>query len=256
MCPERHCFSVSHMPRRAKGSMPLDGSSRITRYGLERNASAQLSLRFMPPDRAEERVCILSISATAVSSSSPLFTSSPRAMPPILPKRSRCSKTVSSSTRTLCCGQKPMSLRTDRSCSGTMDPRTLIVPADWGRQPVSIIIVVVLPAPLWPRRQKHSSWYMVRERLFTAVMLLPAASLNVLWRPRMSTHLLFTTRLFRCSSSSDSMCWPVVTASSSLPVRPSMTGGSPMTSRQKEPMQRNQGLRATPTPCHVATLST
>mmetsp|Transcript_33932 Transcript_33932/g.100786 ORF Transcript_33932/g.100786 Transcript_33932/m.100786 type:complete len:233 (-) Transcript_33932:144-842(-) len=232
MCPLRHCFSVSHMPRRAKGSMPLEGSSRITRYGLERKASAQLSFRFMPPERADERACILSMSATAERSCSPLFTSASFDMFPILPKSMRCSKTVSSSTSTLCCGQKPMSLRTIRSCSGTWEPLTLIVPRVWGRQPVSIIIVVVLPAPLWPRRQKHSSWYMVRERLLTALICLPAASLKLLWRPRMSTHWLFVTMFFRWASSSVSMYSPLAPASDSSSVRAAISGALPMISRQ------------------------
>src|SRR5262245_49423671 len=49
-----------------------------------------------------------------------------------------------------------MRLRTSSDCASTSKPSTLTVPADGGRKPVSMRIVVVLPAPFGPRKPTTS----------------------------------------------------------------------------------------------------
>ena len=52
---------------------------------------------------------------------------------------------------TSCCGHTPRFLRISTMSSAMLRPSTRAVPREGGISPVSMAIVVVLPAPLWPR---------------------------------------------------------------------------------------------------------
>lgn len=65
-------------------------------------------------------------------------------------KKYRCSLTVNSSNRMLCCGHSPKLSRTLFISVLILQPPTKAVPEVGGIIPVSIDIVVVFPAPLWP----------------------------------------------------------------------------------------------------------
>ena len=83
-------------------------------------------------------------------------------------KKYRCSSTVISSKRTSCWGHRPRSDLTPSMSTQMSWPLTTAVPDVGGKSPVSMEIVVVLPAPLWPSRAVIWPSYMEMDRSFTA----------------------------------------------------------------------------------------
>jgi hypothetical protein len=61
-----------------------------------------------------------------------------------------------------------MNLRISSISVSTFLLKTVAFPEVKFYIPVNIWIVEVFPAPLWPNRTKIWSWYMLRERSFTA----------------------------------------------------------------------------------------
>mmetsp|Transcript_38951 Transcript_38951/g.120377 ORF Transcript_38951/g.120377 Transcript_38951/m.120377 type:complete len:512 (+) Transcript_38951:571-2106(+) len=168
-----HCFTMRwiavHRPRRATGSMPALGSSRNTTRGPPMRAMATESLRFWPPERADDGKSRFGVRSTASSiSSASAVASGPLGMPFRRAKNSRCSTHVISSHRMLCCGQKPMCCRAAGRSRSTLSPYTTQSPPSSPSMPIMQPIVVVLPAPLWPSSTVTSSWYIGRSRPFTA----------------------------------------------------------------------------------------
>mmetsp|Transcript_81467 Transcript_81467/g.216216 ORF Transcript_81467/g.216216 Transcript_81467/m.216216 type:complete len:211 (-) Transcript_81467:820-1452(-) len=115
---------TSHMRRRARGSMPAEGSSKNTTSGSPMSAMAVESLRLLPPlswpareSVYSERCRVSSLLATSSSSTLPV-------KPLMRANNSRCSCTVMSSNKASNCGQYPMCFRTPCKSSDTSMPLT------------------------------------------------------------------------------------------------------------------------------------
>lgn len=67
------------------------------------------------------------------------------------------------------CGHTPRLRRTSRISVAMSRPSMVAVPDVGGIMPVSMPIVVVLPAPLWPKRHEISPRQNCSERPLTAV---------------------------------------------------------------------------------------
>mmetsp|Transcript_6408 Transcript_6408/g.22559 ORF Transcript_6408/g.22559 Transcript_6408/m.22559 type:complete len:210 (+) Transcript_6408:1985-2614(+) len=146
------------------------------------------SLRFIPPDSAH--ACALDFSERptlrSASSASPRTS---RALTPLkVAKSSRCSRTVSASKRTSCCGHTPTCSLASDNDSATLTPSTSASPPVGGSSPVSMPMVVLLPAPLCPSIAVTCPSYMASERRSTATRGVPSAVGNTLCRPFSSTH--------------------------------------------------------------------
>jgi len=115
-------------------------------------AIATLSFRFIPPLNLSEKVFCFSNSATSsIADVMPNCASSkdfPEKNPFIRAKNSRCSLTVNWGKRQSCCRQTPMFLRMLGISLPICFPKTVPFPDVGTVIPVSIFIVVVLPAPL------------------------------------------------------------------------------------------------------------
>jgi len=171
----RPCFSSwsrSHNARLAAGSKPDVGSSNITILEPPHRATPAASFLFMPPDRV-----LLAEFSLGSSSNSEIyffisaFRSSPDS-PFNFPKKYKCSLTVSSPNRTLCCGHKPRLSRTLWMSVRTSKPPTRAVPLVGVIMPVNMDNVVVFPAPLWPSNTVIWPSYMFNVRSFTATFRL------------------------------------------------------------------------------------
>mmetsp|Transcript_114731 Transcript_114731/g.263356 ORF Transcript_114731/g.263356 Transcript_114731/m.263356 type:complete len:221 (-) Transcript_114731:1658-2320(-) len=220
------------MARRAKGSIPEVGSSKITNLGSPRKAIATESFLFIPPDRAAARALRFSASCTSLSSWS-ISASAPWI--PFSPAVSlMCSTTVSSGHSTLCCGHIPMDARTSLSCWGTAFPKMEISPLLGGNVPVIMLIVVVLPAPLCPSRQKHSPSTIVTLRSSTALISFPSASVNTLLSRVTLAHRSCRARACTAAGSSSMTTPPSSSPSGAVRVEVVAGGGTdlPQTSRQ------------------------
>ena len=116
-------------------------------------------------------------------------------MPPNAAYRRRCSRTVSIGHSTSNCGQMP---KDSRMCSISvrMDlPFTMASPPVALRVPVSMLIVVVLPAPLWPRSAETWPGIKVTVRSSTATTPLP----NCFFKPRILTDACLSWSVLRGS---------------------------------------------------------
>mmetsp|Transcript_31845 Transcript_31845/g.85073 ORF Transcript_31845/g.85073 Transcript_31845/m.85073 type:complete len:248 (+) Transcript_31845:4845-5588(+) len=189
--PARRCFMKSQSALRLKGSIPLVGSSRITKSGRPLKAMATLSFLFMPPLSSPERYFMRLPMPSSDSSS--VACARRAALPPascwrIATKKSMCSKQVRSSHKTLCCGHTPkLCLTAQRSC-GTRLPKMVTEPPVDMTMPERTPMVVVLPAPLCPRRTKISSGYMHRLRPSTARINSPCTPVKCTSRSHISTQ--------------------------------------------------------------------
>mmetsp|Transcript_10368 Transcript_10368/g.16424 ORF Transcript_10368/g.16424 Transcript_10368/m.16424 type:complete len:308 (-) Transcript_10368:2226-3149(-) len=152
---QRSCLAASttsHTWRRLMGSMPVVGSSRKTTCGLPMSAMATLKRRRIPPENVPAQR----------SAASERRTSSIRRMdstamacfctPLMAAKSCRCSRAVRLAHSVSNCGHTPITRRTALMPTGcaTVRPITSALPREGGTNPVSILTVVVLPAPLGP----------------------------------------------------------------------------------------------------------
>mmetsp|Transcript_34582 Transcript_34582/g.78854 ORF Transcript_34582/g.78854 Transcript_34582/m.78854 type:complete len:220 (-) Transcript_34582:1806-2465(-) len=160
-------------------------------------ATATERRRFMPPenepatwfDDADSRTCSIRRSASATTASA--------AMPLIVPKSTRCSLAVRLSHRMSNCGHTPMKRLIwfmPDECA-TVWPRTSALPCDGGRKPVSMLMVVVLPAPLGPRSANSCRLPTAYQGSLTAWKAFPPR-LNVCRSPRISIPLASSKGLF------------------------------------------------------------
>mmetsp|Transcript_13306 Transcript_13306/g.26522 ORF Transcript_13306/g.26522 Transcript_13306/m.26522 type:complete len:244 (-) Transcript_13306:1554-2285(-) len=147
---------ASHTCLRDIGSIPVVGSSRYTTRGSPSSESATDKRRLIPPLYAPVRTWAASVNFTDSSNSAACSFTSFLLSPLILPYIFMCSMPVSSFHKTSNCGQTPMVDRIlSRPPVATMDsPRTSASPPVGGSTPVKQLIVVVLPAPLGPNKQK------------------------------------------------------------------------------------------------------
>mmetsp|Transcript_15855 Transcript_15855/g.43058 ORF Transcript_15855/g.43058 Transcript_15855/m.43058 type:complete len:231 (-) Transcript_15855:2274-2966(-) len=158
--PTLASWMVSHTKRRLMGSIPVVGSSRYTTLGSPSSAIATLSRRLIPPEYAPVRKSAAYVSLTfSRSMSASLFTALQFHLALLMrPYSRRCSRPVSSGHRTSNWGQTPiMDLILLRPpLERMLWPRMSASPYVGGSIPMSMLIVVVLPAPLGPSRQ--NSW--------------------------------------------------------------------------------------------------
>mmetsp|Transcript_45107 Transcript_45107/g.130243 ORF Transcript_45107/g.130243 Transcript_45107/m.130243 type:complete len:206 (-) Transcript_45107:2410-3027(-) len=198
------CFSISQSWRLVCGSMPALGSSKKSTRGLPSKARATFNFLFMPPDREDAAADLFGNSSTMRSTSSQADAVASSERPMRAPKRWTCSSTVKVSHSTFCCMQNPICLRTSSLLSGRRWPKTSTSPEVCGTIPVSTAIVVLLPAPLWPNKQKHSPWYIVKFKPSTALTLTPAAFRNSFFRSRTLTTNFLARKFRSCSEPSSS----------------------------------------------------
>jgi hypothetical protein len=154
---------VAHERRRADGSKPVVGSSRNSTSGSPTSPTARSSRRRWPPESADTR--------TRSRSSSPTSSSSSPARRGRGYQRAcmrRTSPTVSMPGSDVSCSTTPMRARNARSARAGSNPRTRTVPDVAWRWPSRISVVVVLPAPFGPSRQKTSPGATVNETPRTA----------------------------------------------------------------------------------------
>mmetsp|Transcript_11049 Transcript_11049/g.16441 ORF Transcript_11049/g.16441 Transcript_11049/m.16441 type:complete len:251 (-) Transcript_11049:1514-2266(-) len=229
MRPRLSLRSMSHILLRAVKSMPEVGSSSITIEEPPIKAMASDSLRFWPPERFLAGVLRLSSRSTCwIFSSTAAWISALSESPLKRQNIRRCSSTVSSLKSTSCWGHTPNFLRISLMSDLKLRLLTVMSPAVGLSSPVSIEIVVVLPAPLWPSKAKICPSYMSKSKPSTAA-LFPKCFLSPLtdiawpvcsWRSKAgSTGSMFSfIALRRLSSSSwiwvwaswSSSCWSEV----------------------------------------------
>ena len=142
----------SHTRVRLTGSRPVVGSSRNSTSGLCTRAAARSRRRFMPPEYVAIRRSRASPSSMSPARSRTRRSASPRSSP----NRRAWSR---SSSRPLCwsssaasCSATPMRSRTASGSVVTSWPATTARPAVGVSRVHSIRTVVVLPAPLGPRK--------------------------------------------------------------------------------------------------------
>mmetsp|Transcript_45801 Transcript_45801/g.71700 ORF Transcript_45801/g.71700 Transcript_45801/m.71700 type:complete len:200 (-) Transcript_45801:1346-1945(-) len=167
--------------------MPEVGSSRNTTFELPMNAMATLSFRFCPPERFLARKSLFSVRPTSTISFSTSAAAAARGTPLQAANSARCSRTVSAGYSTSCCGHTPSVRRMNFICVNTSRPWMKAAPPVGASRPVSIEIVVVLPAPLWPSSAVICPRYMVSPRSCTA-FLGPVGVANTLSSPRRATQ--------------------------------------------------------------------
>mmetsp|Transcript_37688 Transcript_37688/g.63426 ORF Transcript_37688/g.63426 Transcript_37688/m.63426 type:complete len:286 (+) Transcript_37688:679-1536(+) len=159
---------TSQLMRRLYGSIPLVGSSRNTTLGLPRKAMERDSLRFCPPDSDDTNESVFSSRPTSCSSSVISWSTYCGGMPVKVAYNRMCSFTVSSGHRMSNCGHTPRLLRMASISVRMSIPSISARPSSGASPPVSMEMVVVLPAPLCPKRHEISFLANVNESLFTA----------------------------------------------------------------------------------------
>mmetsp|Transcript_23355 Transcript_23355/g.72154 ORF Transcript_23355/g.72154 Transcript_23355/m.72154 type:complete len:232 (-) Transcript_23355:1564-2259(-) len=130
------------------------------------------NLRRMPPLSSWPRWSPRSERWNAVRSWSASTSASASAEPLSRAKNVRCSRVVNFSKSTSCCGHTPV---TDRALSRSplmAWPKIVAPPSgsllSESSTPVSTLIAVVLPAPLWPRSEKISDAWRSKRKSSTA----------------------------------------------------------------------------------------
>mmetsp|Transcript_34797 Transcript_34797/g.63335 ORF Transcript_34797/g.63335 Transcript_34797/m.63335 type:complete len:200 (-) Transcript_34797:129-728(-) len=167
--------------------MPEVGSSRNTTLESPMKAMPTLSLRFCPPESDLAFLFRFSVrpTSTIIFSTAPFRAA--RGTPLKTAYIRRCSRTVRSGYRMSCCGHTPSVRRMNFICVNTSRPWMKAAPPVGASRPVSIEIVVVLPAPLWPSSAVICPRYMVSPRSCTA-FLGPVGVANTLSSPRSATQ--------------------------------------------------------------------
>ena len=147
-------LSISQRRRRAVGSMPDVGSSRMMTFEfLPMRAFPTETLRFWPPERFLERTFLWETRST--SCKVVLIDASISSVSPLNNKNiSKCSSGVNVSNKILCYGQIPSTFQNSFISSKILIPNADAFPDVFGNNPVSSEIAVVLPAPLWPSSAK------------------------------------------------------------------------------------------------------
>ena len=150
----RYFLSIFHRARRALRSMPEVGSSRRTSLDPPTSAIDTDSLRLLPPESDPDYLSLSTVRPTSLTMSSISFVFLAGSPPLSSKKRSRCSIGVKSSNKTSCWGHTPINWRTSCMSLNTSRSKTEAFPSVGTIRPVSIEIVVVLPAPFWPSSAK------------------------------------------------------------------------------------------------------
>mmetsp|Transcript_24326 Transcript_24326/g.75675 ORF Transcript_24326/g.75675 Transcript_24326/m.75675 type:complete len:206 (-) Transcript_24326:34-651(-) len=142
----------SHMPRRLRGSRPVVGSSRMATAGEPTMAQATQRRRLMPPLSVLGIESCFSCNLVAPRIFRTPFVAARPESPRMRAKRRMFSLTVRSSFKTVSCGQRPMVVAPPAAPPPTAVGRMSTEPPVGASSPVMQRIVVVLPAPLGPKR--------------------------------------------------------------------------------------------------------
>ncbi|RNA31840.1 hypothetical protein BpHYR1_020786 [Brachionus plicatilis] len=146
------------MLRLPEGSTPAEGSSRMTVLEPPTNATATDNFRCMPPDKFFEKSFFFGLKPVSSSIFSSSFSVDFLSRPFSLAKNHKCSLTVKCGKSTLCWGTKPSDFRIE-SIDSVMSMSSIRAVPDVGEySPVSKCMVVLFPAPLWPRKAEISFW--------------------------------------------------------------------------------------------------
>ena len=162
---------MSQVSRRAVGSIPEDGSSNKTIFALPKRAIASWSFLFYPPERSEAGVFRFKSRLKSYRMSSITWSWFSIALNKL--KNLRFSSTVILLISTSSYGHTPIKSTKlpysfKRSMSLFLMMFITFAEPDVGlTNPVNIFIVVVFPAPLWPKRTRISSLNNVKDRLLT-----------------------------------------------------------------------------------------
>ena len=156
----------AHMSRRSSTSTPAVGSSRNRICGSCARALAIITRRFMPPDS------VMILSSRFSQSESSRSTFSMKAGLGARPNRPRLKLTVdhtfSNVSVASSCGTRPISERAARYSRWISCPPASTSPLVGVTIPQTILISVVLPAPLGPRRPKISPFSISRSMFLRA----------------------------------------------------------------------------------------
>mmetsp|Transcript_68334 Transcript_68334/g.187282 ORF Transcript_68334/g.187282 Transcript_68334/m.187282 type:complete len:247 (+) Transcript_68334:1545-2285(+) len=147
----------SQMKRRVPTSTPVVGSSTKTILGVpHERAIAAESLRCVPPDSAFACLWACSVRPYPFSTSSTARCSAAPVRPLSWSRMVRCWRSVSDGQMPLSCGQKPVHWKTSIRLQSGGRPLRDATPAVGTYSPERTLMVVVLPAPLGPRRAKQT----------------------------------------------------------------------------------------------------
>ena len=169
--------------RRDAGSIPDVGSSRNSTPGSCRIAQARASRWRAPVGSSRACTCLNRSSSNRARARSMADPSGSRDKPYTEPKKTKFSCEVRSSYSENFCDIYPTDCLSRALSRGSTSPSTRHVPDVGARMPMSTLIVVVLPAPLGPRKPNTSPCSMWNEMWSTAVKL-PMRSLPVPWENR------------------------------------------------------------------------
>src|SRR6266576_445999 len=152
-----HRRKTSRSTRDETASTPSNGSSRKRRSGPGSSAAANASFFFIPCEYSSASFFSSFSSPIIASSSSQRVRTVAAGSRYIRPTNVRYSRPVRLSKRARFSGTTPIRRRTSRArlSSARSSPRTRICPLLGASRPVSILIVVDLPAPLGPRNPKN-----------------------------------------------------------------------------------------------------
>ncbi len=131
-------------------------------------AAPMFTRRFMPPEYLSTRSFCRSTRPISSSTSSTRLVRTEPLNPYIRPQNMRFSRPLRSSYRAMSCGTTPMSFLTSSALRITENPPTSASPESGLSRQERMEMVVVLPAPLGPRRLKISPSWMVKETPSTA----------------------------------------------------------------------------------------
>mmetsp|Transcript_58428 Transcript_58428/g.136560 ORF Transcript_58428/g.136560 Transcript_58428/m.136560 type:complete len:255 (-) Transcript_58428:925-1689(-) len=204
--PSRMLRIMFQVERRLKGSMPEVGSSRKHTRGWPMIAKQRDNFRRCPPESEDARVFIFSVSPTSSIICCMRPGTSLRCTPRRRQYMRRCSPTVRSCHKTSCCGQTPMILRMLAIPVHMEKPAMLASPLVGAIMPVSILMVVVFPAPLWPSSARICPEYIDKFKSATAT-LVPPGVLNTLRRACKRTKQPLASELALTAAGTASMVW-------------------------------------------------
>eukprot|EP00732_Lithocolla_globosa_P002376 Lithocolla_globosa_v1_NODE_1541_length_2496_cov_46.810324.p3 type:complete len:186 gc:universal NODE_1541_length_2496_cov_46.810324:1888-1331(-) len=144
-------FQIS---RRTYGSIPVVGSSRKTILGSPTKLRATERRRFMPPLKVPTALLPTSSNATSCSLSTTVFSTSSAGTFLSSHQISNISLAVRSFHRMSCCGHTPRKLRMTSMSAWMSSPNMSALPRLAFSMPVSMLMVVVFPAPLCPNKER------------------------------------------------------------------------------------------------------
>lgn len=193
--PSLYDFNMSHISLLAVVSMPDDGSSRKTSLDPPMRAIPSCNFHFWPPE-SDLTLWFLFFQSFKSQRSCQISLFLPVKGAPLKSEnRLKCSQGVKRGKRMLCWGQTPIIFQSLPVFLKTSTPITWALPFDFPSIPERQLIVVVLPAPLCPRRANIYPAYMLMFKFSTATK-----EPKVFLKPLISKNLFSSSSLNKFSS--------------------------------------------------------